>query len=522
MTFTEPIIHWSALLPLLIVLGGAVLGVLIEAILPWKIRRVVQIVLSLVSLCAALVSVVWRWSVVAQTGADYAINNSYAEDLPALIGQAVLLLVSIFAVLVMAERTSTGEGAFAAQVATKPGSTEEASATRIGLAQTEVYPLTLFSVGGMMVFCAAGDLLTLFVALEVLSLPLYVLSASARRRRLLSQEAAFKYFLLGAFASAFFIFGLALIYGYAGDITYKAIFQTVSLQAGLDWMLLTGAVFVLVGLLFKLGAAPFHSWKADVYQGAPTPITGFMAATIKISGFLALMRLVYTALPGLKWDLTSLVWIIIVLTMFVGTVMGIVQGDIKRMLAFSSVAHAGFVLIGVFSFQSSALPALLFYILAYGLATVGAFGIIALVRNQDANGNPVGEANNIKQWAGLGKRKPVLAVCMAIFLLSFAGLPLTSGFIGKILVFKAGLEGGEAVLVVLAVIASAATAFFYFRLIVLMFFSEPDHNIVVMHSDYTSMVAIVVTALLTLLLGLLPEIALSLLSNLSNTAVYLL
>src|SRR5690606_30715361 len=216
--------------------------------------------------------------------------------------------------------------------------------------------------------------------------PLYLLSGMARRRRLLSQEASMKYFLLGAFASAFFLFGVALLYGFAGSVRLSEIGVAIDEVAGLDPLLLAGALLVLVGLLCKVGAVPFHSWTPDVYQGAPTPITGFMAACTKIAAFGALLRIVYGVLAPLEWDLMPLLWGVAVLTMLVGTVVAIVQTDVKRMLAYSSIAHAGFVLVGVIALVQDGIGSVLFYLLAYGLATVGAFAAVTLLRERDAPG----------------------------------------------------------------------------------------------------------------------------------------
>lgn len=511
--FVSPTIHWACIAPLFVIFGGAILGVLFEAFLPRKYRYTAQMLLALLTVALGFVVVVWRWTVVVKAGPQNAINNAYTEDIPAIVAQAILIIIALFAVLTFAERTETGEGYFAAQVASKPGSFEEAIATRENHVQTEVFPLMLFSLGGMLVFCAASDLLTLFVALEVLSLPLYVLTATARRRRLLSQEGALKYFLLGAFASAFFIFGTGLVYGVSASVNYVEIFGAVSNVSGLDWMLVIGVLMVLVGLLFKVGAAPFHMWIPDVYQGAPTPVTGFMAAATKLAAFAAITRFVYVAVPGLQWDLRTVAMVIIVLTMLIGTVMGIVQQDIKRVLAYSSIAHAGFILIAVFAFEQQAISSILFYLLTYGLATVGAFAVVGLVRRENSDGNPTAEATSIDSWAGIGQRNPVLAVCMTIFLLSFAGIPLTGGFIGKFIVFAAGVKGGMAAIVVLAVLCSAATAYFYFRVIVKMFFAPMANNVCVVRSDSTSAVAVVITALFTLLLGVMPQAVIGLIGN---------
>ncbi|WP_341360257.1 NADH-quinone oxidoreductase subunit NuoN [Georgenia sp. M64] len=504
-TFVAPAVDWAALTPILIVLGAAVLGVLLEAFVPRPARRAVQLVLSLLATAAALVAVVWRWTVVEAEGPREIVGGALIEDGPTLAAQAILALVGFLGLLVIADRTESGEGAFVAMAASRPGSPEEADSTRAAWVQTEVFPLTMFALTGMLAFPAAGDLLTLFVALEVLSLPLYVLSGMARRRRLLSQEASLKYFLLGAFASAFVIFGIALLYGYSGTVRLSGLAQAVPATVGMDWLLLGGSVLVIMGLLFKVGAVPFHAWTPDVYTGAPTPVTGFMAAATKVAAFGALLRFVYVVVPDLGWDLAPFMWAVIILTMLVGTVLGIIQTDVKRMLAYSSIAHAGFVLIGVISLRSQGISSVLFYLLAYGLATVGAFALVTLVRERDTEGNVTGEATHLSQWAGLGRRSPAAAVAMVVFLLSFAGIPLTGGFIGKFAVFSAGVDGGAWVLVLLAVLASAATAFFYVRLVVLMFFTEPDgETTAVVASEGLTTVAVGVAVVGTVLLGVLP------------------
>ena len=250
---------------------------------------------------------------------------------------------------------------------------------------------------------------------------------------------------------------------------------------------------------------PFHSWTPDTYQGAPTPITGYMAAGTKIAAFAAMLRFLYLIGSGIQWELTPVLWTIIVLTMLVGTVVGLVQTDIKRLLAYSSIAHAGFILIAVASFSQRGIYATAMYLLAYGVATVGAFAVVTLVREKDKNGNILGEATSLEKWQGLGKTSPLLATSMTIFLLSFAGIPLTGGFIGKFAAFAAGVGSGETVHVVLAVLASAATAFFYFRIIVAMFFKDPVEGTTTVTSEGFSIVAIVACAILTLVLGLFPQ-----------------
>ena len=511
--FVAPHIEWAALIPVLVLLGAAVVGVFVEAFVPRPARRTIQLVVSALAIAGALIAVVWRWTVVQRSGPQELVAGALREDAPALLAQAVLLILALLALLIMADR-SRGEDAFAPTAAAIPGSEYEDQARRAGLAQTEVFPLTLFAVTGMLVFPAAADLLTMFIALEVLSLPLYLLAGLSRRRRLLSQEASLKYFLLGAFSSAFFLMGLALLYGYAGSVKLADLSAAVPAVSGMDGLLLAGSALVIIGLLFKVGAVPFHAWTPDVYQGAPTPVTGFMAACTKVAAFAALLRFVYVVTPGLTWDLAPFLWTIAILTMLVGTVLAIVQTDMKRTLAYSSVAHAGFLLLGIIALDQRGIGGVLVYLLAYGLATVGAFGLVSLVRTQDAQGNLTGEAGHLSEWAGLGRRSPVLAVCFALFLLSFAGIPLTAGFTGKFAVFSAAIAGGDWPLVVIAVLASAAAAFFYVRIIVLMFFTEPataedGSSTTVVRSEGLTPVAVVVCAVGTVLIGVLPNAVLA-------------
>jgi len=488
-TFTAPDIAWGALSPVLIVLAAGVLGVLVEAFVPDRVRRPVQLVLTFGALVGSIIAVAALWSGVRSSGGRDVLEGSLLVDGPTLVLQGALGVLTLLALLVVADRTATGEDAFAPSAASVPGSEYEDLARRKGITQTEVYPLLLLATGGMMILPATGDLLTLFVALEVLSLPLYLLTGMARRRRLLSQEAALKYFLLGAFASALLIFGVALLYGYAGSLRYSDIAAAVATPSALDPLLLVGAVLLLVGLLFKVGAVPFHAWTPDVYQGAPTPITGFMAACTKIAAFGALLRVYYTVFPGLQWDLDVVLWTVAIATMVLGTVVALVQTDVKRLLAYSSIAHAGFVLTGVIALDDAGISAVLFYLLAYGVATIGAFGIVWLVRERSVSAasdddesdealraSVLGEATHLSQWAGLGRTSPVLAGAFALFLLSFAGIPLTAGFIGKFAVFSAAVEGGAWPLALVGVLSSAAAAFFYVRIIVLMYFTSPAHE----------------------------------------------
>ncbi|MFD7923890.1 NADH-quinone oxidoreductase subunit NuoN [Streptomyces sp. NPDC059740] len=513
-----PTIEYAQLSPTLVVLGAAVLGVLVEAFLPRRSRYGAQVLLAVIGLAGAFAAVVGlAVAGYGTTKAHIAAMGAIAVDGPALFLQGTILLVALVSVFVFAERRldPAAHGrrvdSFAAQAAAVPGGEAEQAAVKAGFTTTEVFPLALFAVGGMLVFPAANDLLTLFVALEVFSLPLYILCALARRQRLLSQESAVKYFLLGAFSSAFLLFGVALLYGYAGSVTYADIARVVSDGAkqidpalagtmGNDALLLIGGALVLMGLLFKVGAVPFHMWTPDVYQGAPTPVTGFMAAATKVAAFGALLRLLYVVLPGMRWDWRPVMWGVAIVTMLAGAVIAVTQTDVKRLLAYSSIAHAGFILAGVIAVNRDGVSSTLFYLGAYSFVTLGAFAVVTLVR--DAGG----EATHLSKWAGLGRRSPLVAAVFAVFLLAFAGIPLTSGFAGKFAVFKAAAESGAGTLVVIGVISSAVAAFFYIRVIVLMFFSEPkpDGPTVAVPSPLT-MTAIGVGVLVTVVLGVAPQ-----------------
>lgn len=521
-----PHIEYAQLAPVLIVVGAAVLGILVEAFVPRRARYHTQVFLTVVALAAAFAAVVGLAAGgYGTTGKQIAAMGAVAVDGPALFLQGTILLASLVSVFTFAERRldPAAHGrridSFAAEAAAVPGSEQEKAAVRAGFTTTEVFPLALFAITGMLVFPAANDLLTLFIALEVFSLPLYLLCAVARRKRLMSQEAAVKYFLLGAFSSAFLLFGIALVYGYAGSVSYARIADVVEGSVrtidpaladtmGNDALLLIGGAMILTGLLFKVGAVPFHMWTPDVYQGAPTPVTGFMAAATKVAAFGALLRLLYVVLPGLTWDWRPVMWAIAIVTMLGGAIVAITQTDVKRLLAYSSIAHAGFILAGVIAATPEGVSSVLFYLLAYSFVTVGAFAVVTLVR--DAGG----EATHLSKWAGLGRRSPLVAAVFAVFLLAFAGIPLTSGFSGKFAVFKAAAEGGAGVLVVVGVISSAIAAFFYIRVIVLMFFSEPkpEGPTVAVPSPLT-MTTIGVGVAVTLVLGLAPQYFLDLASQ---------
>jgi NADH-quinone oxidoreductase subunit N len=312
--FHSPSIAYTALSPILIVGIAATLGVLVDAFVPRAVRWTVQTVVALLGLVGALVAV----AVLAGTHHVTA-AGAVVVDGPTLFLQGTIAILAIGSVLLVSDRSAGLDGgAFVAQAATAPGSAEERAGTAAGHSQTEVFPLMMFATAGMMLFPASNDLLLMFVALEVLSLPLYLLCGLARRRRLLSQEAAVKYFLLGAFSSAFFLYGLALLYGYADTTSLGGIQAATISSTHNDNLLFLGMGLLTVGLLFKIGAAPFQSWVPDVYQGAPTPITAFMGAATKVAAFGAILRVFYVSFNGLGWEWRPVAWAVAILTMVVG------------------------------------------------------------------------------------------------------------------------------------------------------------------------------------------------------------
>jgi NADH-quinone oxidoreductase subunit N len=489
-TFVSPTLDYALLAPILIVLGGALIGVLIEAFAPRSARAGSQLFITLATLALSLASLIRVRSGASTTAA----MASVTFDGAGVLLQGSILIIAIISVFLLADQES-----FTALAAALPGSDEERTSLQQDLKLTEVYPLALFAVAGMLLFPVATDLITLFVALEILSLPLYLLAGLSRRRRLMSQESALKYFLLGAFSSAFFLMGIAYLYGYSAAVTFSGIHTAVIGGAGNDIYLLLGIAFLSVGLLFKVGAVPFHAWSPDVYQGAPTAVTAFMAAATKVAAFGAMLRIFYVSFAEAYWQWRPALIVIALITMVFGSLVAIAQRDVKRMLAYSSIAHAGFLLSGVVALNKSGLDASIFYLFAYGVATVGAFAIVTLVRDA------AGEVTDLNRWSGLGKRSPWVATAFAGFLLAFAGIPLTSGFIGKFSIFSAAYESGSTAILITGVLSSAIAAFFYIRVIVLMFFKDPieDGTSVVIPSVYTQ-ITIAISAVVTFALGIYP------------------
>lgn len=503
--------------PLFVVFIGAVIGVALEGAVPRLHRPTVQPWWTALVMIAALGWTIVDWN---RGQGQLTAKASLVLDGPTWAGWALLLAFGLLSLLLFSDRrVGGGESPFVAQASTIPSSQAERDAIAARQEQTEVFPLLLFSIMGMMSFVASNDLITMFVSLEIFSFPLYILATMARRRRLLSQEAGLKYFLLGALSSALFLYGLALLYGYAGSFYLRDIDTAISAGAGSQALLVAGMALVAIGILFKLGAVPFHNWVPDVYTGSPTPVTAFMAICTKLAAAVGLLRILYVALGALRWDWQLAVAVVAVLTMIVGGLVGLMQTDVKRLMAYSSIAHAGFILTGVVGAttlvsgltegQIGSVASVLFYLASYGLPTLGTFAIIALVRRSGA------EASGFDAWAGLGRRTPLLGVVATIFLLSMAGMPLTGGLIAKIMVFVAAWQGNYQWLVVVAIIASLITAAFYFRLIWVIWGEAPSQEVGIVQAGLGTWVVIWVGVVTTILLGVVPGPLLEILNNAS-------
>ena len=330
----------------------------------------------------------------------------------------------------------------------------------------ELFSLVLLSVVGMMVFAGARDLIVIFLGLELMSVAVYVLTG-ANRRDLRAAEAALKYFLLGAFSSAFFLFGIALIYGGTGTINLAIVSMIVGVDGlGANMLVLAGMVLLVVGFGFKVAAVPFHMWTPDAYVGAPAPITGFMAAAVKAAGFAAFGRVLMTAFPGLYDTWGAIVYWLAVITMIAPNLVALVAGNVKRMLAYSSIAHAGYLLVALAAASVLGAASFLFYLVVYTLMTLGAFAVVVLVGRQGE------QFVDLDSYSGLGWQRPLLGVCMTIFLLSLAGFPFTGGFIGKVFILRAAVEKGLVPLAVILVMASLVSYWYYLRVAWYMWFRE--------------------------------------------------
>jgi NADH-quinone oxidoreductase subunit N len=371
---------------------------------------------------------------------------------------------------------------------------------RMGIERGEYYTLLLFSVTGMMLMAQAADLIVVFLALELLSIPLYVLAAFARPRAE-SEEAGLKYFLLGAFATGFVVYGTALVFGATQSTNLLAIVGAASDGTANLLLLSIGSALILVGLGFKVAVVPFHMWTPDVYQGAPTAVTAFMSSGAKIAGFAALLRVFATAFPSIAADMTAVFWALAALTMILGNVIAIAQTNIKRLLAYSSIAHAGYILMAFVPYGNAevapvSIAAGLFYLVAYAITNFGAWGVVIALEKTEGRGLELGD------YAGLARKHPALAAAMTVFMLSLIGLPPTIGLVGKLYLFRAVIDGGFYGLAIIGVLTSLVSAYYYLRVVVIMYMrdGEPERERE-SFLDLTTMA----TAVATVVISLVPQ-----------------
>jgi NADH-quinone oxidoreductase subunit N len=362
----------------------------------------------------------------------------------------------------------------------------------------EYYALMLFAIAGMILMAMASDLLVIFLALEVLSLAVYVLTGIGRDSPA-STEAAFKYFLLGAFSSAFFLYGIAFTYGITGSTRLDRIAAVATAlartPAPLHWLAIG---LLMVGFAFKVSAVPFHMWTPDAYEGAPSAVTGFMSAGVKAAAFAALVRVFLGALAPLRHEWIGVLQVVALATMTVGTIVALVQTSVKRMLAYSSIAHGGYILIALASANDSGRGAVLFYLLAYAVANLGAFGVVAALERV---GRPT---QQVRDFAGLWADHPLLAALMTVFLLSLGGVPPLGGFIAKWYVFTAAIQAGFAWLAIVGVLTSVVSVFFYLRIVIMMYMSSSEEAAQPVRVPAIARAALVASAAISFYLGILP------------------
>ena len=435
-----PDVQYSAILPELILIGSALVLLTVSSLAARRPRSGVYGIFTLVTALASLIASQRLWDRISDDGAYTAVAGAIVVD-----GFSVFFLVLI--------SIAVGLGALLADPYLR----------RERLNGPEFYVLLMLSASGAMLMAASNDLIVLFLGLEILSIALYVMTGYHDRRRE-SREAAMKYFLLGAFSSAIFLYGVALVYGATGTTNLPGIAaylsENVVRESG---VLLAGMALLLVGLGFKVAAVPFHTWTPDVYQGAPTPVTGFMAAAAKAGGFAGLLRVFVSAFDTMRLDWRPAVFVLAVLTLVVGSVLAVVQTDVKRMLAYSSISHAGYVLIGLEAGTRQGIAGSLFYLLAYTFMVLGSFAIVTLVgRRGDAH-------HSLDDYRGLSSRRPGLALAFTVFLMAQAGVPFTSGFLAKFYVISAAVDSESYAIALIGMLAAAVAAFFYLRLIVLMY-----------------------------------------------------
>jgi NADH-quinone oxidoreductase subunit N len=479
-----PRVDWRAIAPELALAGAGVVLLMVVAFRPGA-RRSVLAGLTLAGLAVAAGLTAWNWDL-----ARVAFDGAVSLDGITRYARLVLLAVGALATLMAAQGGGRGDPE------------EEAP--------PEVFPLLLFALTGMVLLAAASDLLVVFIALEVLSLSLYVMAGATRR--MAAQEAAMKYFLLGAFSSAFLLYGIALCYGATGTTNLLGIARASVDPTGDGTLLLAGIGLLAVGFCFKVAAVPFHMWTPDVYQGAPIPVTAFMAAGTKAAGFAVFLRVFAGALGGMVVSWRPVIAAVAVVTMLVGAALAVVQSDLKRMLAYSSISHAGYLLVGLAAAATvpAGISASMFYLLAYAFMVMGAFMVVQYASRlgpPDPGPGERGERSNLDDYRGFARRHPWAGALLAVFMLALTGIPPLSGFWAKYYVFLAGINAGLTWLVVVAVISSVISAFFYLRVLVVAYLQEPPADIEPAVGRAPALgLALGLAGVLTVAIGLAPEV----------------
>jgi NADH-quinone oxidoreductase subunit N len=442
--FVGPKIDWFAFSPLIVLIGSGLL-LLVAASLTGKWIKGAYAFATATAAGAAGVLAMILWNKVDDGGPRTLVSGALSLD-----GFSVFVTVAICVAVLLTALVV------------------DDYLRREGLDGIEVYGLMLLAAGGGVIMAMATDLIVLFVGLEILSIALYVLAAS-HLKRIDSQEAGVKYFILGGFSSAFFLYGVALIFGATGSTQFADIEQFFSTNIVLEkGLLMAGLALLMVGLAFKVSAVPFHSWAPDVYQGAPSPITGFMASAGKAAAFAALLRVFVSLFATRVADWQPAILVIAILTLAIGAILAVVQTNVKRMLAYSSISHAGFMLVGVHAASERGTSGTLFYVAVYAVMVIGTFAMVTIVgRTGDAD-------HRLSAYKGLAKERPTLALLFAIFLLAQAGTPLTSGFMAKLGVIRAATEGEHYGLAIVAMLSAAISAFLYLRIVYTMYFDEVD------------------------------------------------
>ncbi len=487
-TFAGPEVSWFALSPMLVLVGVALFLLVVGALTPTWPKGWYAIVTAIGAGAAGVLSMV-LWDDVTDNGPSTLIGGALAFDT-----FAQFITITICAGLILIALTS------------------DDYLRREGFDGPEVYALFLVAATGGVVMGAANDLIVLFVGLETLSLAFYVLAGSYRRK-VGSSESGLKYFVLGGFSSAFLLYGIALVYGTVGSTNISTMVRTLSDTVPIernDALILAGVALLLVGLAFKVTAVPFHVWTPDVYQGAPTPVTGFMASVGKVAAFAAMLRVFVVGLPFYRDDWQPAIWILAVLSLIVGSFLAVVQTDVKRMLAYSSISHAGFILVGVEAAAHRAgevesglgVPSVLVYLLAYAVLVAGTFGVVALVaRRGDRD-------TSLEAFRGLGRQRALLSLALTIFLVAQAGVPFTSGFIAKFGVIRAGVDEQSYALAIIAMLSSVVAAFLYLRIMVNVWMADPPPEgeaLEPVRVPVASGLAIVAAVSFTLVVGIFPE-----------------